>query len=84
MKRSDVDKFEKLVGLLQGSYDEISLLSKKSPSDAVNKFKLRFINAVTRDCNDFLGAKYKPFGDFSEFSEDDVPQNSDVAFILAQ
>ncbi|HFV9215133.1 TPA: hypothetical protein ACIAHZ_004527, partial [Enterobacter roggenkampii] len=27
---------------------------------------------------------YKPFDDFSNFDEDDIPQNSDVVFILSQ
>ncbi|MEH2124811.1 hypothetical protein [Nostoc sp.] len=40
MKRKDVDEFEKLSGQLQGIYEEISVLSKKSPNNAVNKFKL--------------------------------------------
>ena len=46
MKRVDVDNFEKLDGQLQSTYDEISLLSKKKPNDAVNKFKLKFVNTL--------------------------------------
>ncbi len=84
MKRADVDKFEKLVGQLQGTYDEISLLSKKKPTDAVNKFKLKFINTLLEQANEFLGQRYKPFSYFALFNEDDVPQNSDIAFILSQ
>jgi len=84
MKRVDVDKFEKLDGQLQSTYDEISLLSKKKPNDAVNKFKLKFVNTLLEQANDFLGQIYRPFSDFALFSEDDVPQNSDVAFILSQ
>jgi hypothetical protein len=84
MNSSDVDKFEKLAGQLMGLYEEMSLLSKKNPNDAVNKFKLKFINRQLEESNEFLSAKYKPFDDFDIFSEDDVPQNSDVVFILAQ
>ena len=84
MKRADVDKFEKLIGQLQSIYEEISLLSKKSPNDALNKFKLKFINTLLEQANDFLGQKYKPFSDFSLFNEDDIPQNSDIVFILSQ
>jgi hypothetical protein len=84
MKRDDVDKFEKLAGQFQSSYEELSLLSRKSPTDAVNVFKLRFINSLIRDSNKFLGPKYKPFKEFSEFNEDDLPQNSDVIFVLSQ
>lgn len=84
MRRANVDKFEKLVGQLQSTYDEISLLSKKSLNDAVNKFKLKFINTLLKQANEFLGQKYKPFSDFALFNEDDIPQNSDIAFILSQ
>ncbi|MEH2153876.1 hypothetical protein [Nostoc sp.] len=84
MKRKDVDEFEKLSGQLQGIYEEISVLSKKSPNDAINKFKLNFINQLLNSSNEFLEDKYRPFKEFSEFDTDDVPQNSDVVFILSQ
>jgi hypothetical protein len=84
MNRESVDTFEKLSGQLISVYEEISILSKKSPGDAVNKFKLRFINSLVKASNEFLSKKYKPLDDFEIFNEDDVPQNSDVVFILAQ
>lgn len=84
MKKSDVDVFEKLSGQLLSVYEEISLLSKKNPNDAVNKFKLKFVNKLIDDSNKFLDSKYRPFDDFDSFDEDDVPQNSDVVFILSQ
>ncbi len=84
MKRKDVDEFEKLFGQLQGVYDELSVLSKKSPNDAVNTFKLKFVNQLLRNSNHFLGVTYRPFEDFSEFDSDDVPRNSDAIFMLAQ
>lgn len=84
MKKQEIDIFEKLSGQLIGVYEEISLLSKKSPHDAVNKFKLKFINKIISDSNVFLTKKYSPFDDFISFDEDDVPQNSDVVFILSQ
>jgi hypothetical protein len=84
MDTADVDRFEKLAGQLTGTYDELSLLSKKNPNDAVNKFKLRFINQQIAECNAFLTTRYRPFDNFEQFSEDDVPQNSDVVFIVAQ
>ncbi|MBA3473238.1 MAG: hypothetical protein H0T57_08435 [Rubrobacter sp.] len=65
-------------------YDEIAVLSKKSPNDAMNRFKLRFTNSLLRQGNELLGERYIPFDNFSEFDEDDVPQNSDIVFILAQ
>ncbi len=84
MNVKDVDKFEKLWSQLSGTYEEITLLSKKSPNDALNKFKLKFVNRLIAQSNDFLGADYIPFEDFVHFDEDDVPQNSDVVFILSQ
>lgn len=84
MKRSEFDAFEKLVGQLQSVYDELAVLSKKSPNDGVNKFKLGFLNSILVKANDVLSSRYKPFPDFVQFDADDVPQNSDVVFILAQ
>ncbi len=84
MKREDVDTFEKLKGQLDGLYQEMSVLSKKSPNDAVNKFKIQLINLTLADCNRLLGKTYLPFPSFTEFSSDDLPSNSDVSFILAQ
>ena len=84
MRRVEVSTFEKLVGQLMSLYDELTLLSKKNPNDAVNKFKLRLINKLILQANQFLGEKYLPFDDFESFDEDDVPQNSDVVFIIAQ
>jgi hypothetical protein len=84
MKRQEVDLLETLVGQLAGHHSEITALAKKSPNDAVNPFKLKFINATLADCNRLLGETYKPFDDFGTFDVDQVPSNSDVTFILAQ
>lgn len=84
MNRTNVDTFEKLSGQLLSIYEEISLLSKKNPNDAVNKFKLKFVNKLISQSNEYLAEKYKPFDDFDTFDEDDIPQNSDVVFILSQ
>lgn len=81
MDRDGIDTFEKLKGQLDGLQQEISVLAKKSPNDALNAFKMRFVNATIGQCNAFFGA---PFDDFTEFSADDLPSNSDVTFILAQ
>ena len=84
MNTDDVDRFEKAAGQLTGIYDEMSVLSKRSPTDAVNKFKLKLINQQIANCNAILSARYRLFDDFDQFSEDDVPQNSDVVFIVSQ
>lgn len=84
MNKRDVDIFEKLSIQILSIYEEISLLSKKNPNDAVNKFKLKFVNQLIAESNIFLTEKYRPFSNFSSFNEDDLPQNSDVVFILSQ
>ena len=84
LKREQVDILEKLIGQLESLHTELSTLSKKSPNDAVNTFKLTFINATLKACNSLLGPKYKPFDNFDEFNADDVPSNSDITFMLSQ
>ena len=84
MNRVELDSFEKVVGQMQSVYDELSILSKKSPSDAVNAFKLGLINKLLEESSEVLGTEYWPFGDFKQFDLDEIPQNSDVVFILSQ
>jgi hypothetical protein len=84
MNREDIDRFEKLTGQLISVYEEISLLSKKSPGDALNSFKLNFINKLLLQSNDFLSKENRPFEDFEKFEDDSLPQNSDTVFILGQ
>lgn len=84
MDTKQVETFLKLQPQLKSAYDEISLLSKKKPTEEVNKFKLKFINSILSRANEILGEKYKPFpDDFDLFDEDDMPNNSDVVFILS-
>ncbi|MGC4043850.1 MAG: hypothetical protein QM758_08580 [Armatimonas sp.] len=84
LRRSDVDTFEKLSGQMLSLHEEISLLSRKNPNDAVNKFKLKFINKLITESNLLLSDKYLPFTDFEAFDEDDIPQTSDIVLILSQ
>ena len=85
MKTTDeVEQLEKIIGQLQAAHTEISISAKKSPSDTLNSFKLKMINKVLQGSNKVLGKKYKPFEEFDEFEEDDLPSNSDVTMILAQ
>ena len=84
MEKKEIEVFEKLNGQLDGLYDEMSALSKKSPSDAVNEFKLKFVNQLLSEINAFLRNEYKPFAEFNKFEEDDLPTNSDVVLMLSQ
>ena len=84
MTKKDVEVFDKLYIQIRGLHEEISIISKKSPNDALNKFKLKFINQILSDANVILAAKHKPFDDFTIFSEDDMPTNSDAVMVLTQ
>ena len=82
--QEDVEKLEKTIGQLKAIHREVSLLSKKSPIDAVNPFKLKMINSVMQLANSVLGNRYKPIDGFEQFDEDDVPSTSDVVLVVAQ
>lgn len=84
MTKQDVNTFEKLQAQLEGLHSEISALSKKSQNDALNKFKLKFVNQIFSEANSLLGDNYKPFKDFELFDENDMPTNSDAAMMLTQ
>jgi hypothetical protein len=84
MTKQEVDNFEKLQAQLEGLHNEISALSKKSQNDALNKFKLKFVNKIISDSNELLGNDYKPFSEFDTFDENDLPSNSDAAMMLTQ
>ncbi len=81
---NDIEALERLIGQLQGLHNEVTQLSKKSPNDAVNAFKLKLINRVISDGNSILGDRYMPFDDFEQFDADDLPSNSDVTVVLSQ
>ncbi|MBS4012050.1 MAG: hypothetical protein KGZ72_15005 [Roseovarius sp.] len=80
----DIEKLEKTIGQLKAIHGEISLLSKKSQNDAINKFKLGMINKVIASANKVLGSNYRPIDDFEGFELVQMPSNSDVVFVIAQ
>lgn len=84
MEKKDIEQFEKIHAQMEGFHNEISTLAKKSPNDGLNDFKIKLINEVLLKANKILGEKYKPFKDFQSFDLDDLPSNSDVAFVLSQ
>jgi hypothetical protein len=84
LTRSQVDELEKLIGQLESLHSELSALTRKSSNDAVNAFKLRFVNTTLKGCNLLLGEKYKPFNEFEQLDADEVPSNSDVTLIISQ
>lgn len=84
MTQTEVDLFEKIQAQIEGLHFEVGSLSKKSQNDALNKFKLKLVNQLIGEANKLLAKKYKPFDDFDQFQEDDIPTNSDVALMLTQ
>lgn len=84
MKTEEINKFEKIQSQLEGLLTEMTTLVKKSPNDALNRFKIKMINEIISDANDILGDTYKPLSYFEKFDDDDLPTNSDVSFVLSQ
>ena len=84
MNKSEVENFIKIQSQIEEMYNEISILSKKSKDDALNEFKLTFVNNLLEEANKILNEKYKPFKDFKVFDKDKIPTNSDVVMVLSQ
>ncbi|MBK7573632.1 MAG: hypothetical protein IPI10_19300 [Bacteroidetes bacterium] len=84
MTEKEVSDFEKIQAQLESLHSEISTLTKKSSNDALNKFKLKFVNQTLDEANRILGKKYIPFSDFEKFDDNDLPTNSDVTMMLGQ
>ena len=84
MNTKDINIFESIQSQLSALYDEMSNFAKKSPNDAVNEFKLKYINNVLVKTNKFLNDKNKPFDDFELFNGEKLPTNSDVVLMLSQ
>ena len=81
---TDRDKFNKIRGQLKALHEEMSTLSKKKPGDAVNLFKLKYINQILTEANAILDDNYIPLAGFGTFDEESLPTNSDVVLILSQ
>jgi hypothetical protein len=81
-----IAEFETLRAKLDGLYQEALTLSKKNPSDAFNKFKLKITNNVLISTNQLLNriTDALPVEEFEKFDEVSVPVNSDIVFVLAQ
>lgn len=79
-----VEVFEKLEVQISDLYKEMSALSKKSPNEKINKFKLGFVNQLLSVSNGLLKENFKPLDNFDLFDEDDVPSNSDVVMVISQ
>lgn len=78
-----VREFEQLKNQLKTFYEELSILSKKTPDAPLNKFKLKFLNDTLKKVNSILGNTHRPFPDFEMFSDDELPSSSDAVLMLS-
>ncbi len=83
MKLVDIQNFEKVEAQLKSIYEEMDVLSKKKPDDAINDFKLDLVNRIIELCNKILKDN-KPIKDFNKFESGKMPSNSDVVVVLSQ
>lgn len=76
------DNKEHVLSLIRTLRFEFRELSSKKPNDQVNTFKLKYVNQAIKEANELLKDN-KPYKDFAEFKEEDLPTNSDVLMILS-
>lgn len=82
MIKADVELYDKLHGQLMTMKTQFDALSKKTPNDVVNEFKIGLVNKLLVDINELIG-DYKPFPNFEQFENSPRVFNSDVLLILA-
>ena len=82
--KEEIQLLIKGVGQLKGLIKNFSELSKKKPDEQVNKFKLNLVNKILSILNSILDETNKPFKEFVEFDDTNLPSNSDVLIILNQ
>jgi len=82
--KNEIDKFVKLIVQIGKILSEFDGLSKKKPDNVLNKFKLELVNTVLKSANEIINKENKPFPNFDEFGEEEMPTNSDVVMILSQ
>lgn len=61
---------------------EFQALSSKKPNDPLNNFKVKYVNRTLADANRVLGED-KPYKDFDQFCDEELPTNSDVLMMLS-
>ncbi|SRR6266536_2124625 len=84
MKRKDVDKYQRVQSQLEAFHREFEGLAKKTPNAALNAFKLKIVNQAIDDANAVLGKDFLPIRGFTQFTDEELPSNSDISMVLAQ
>jgi hypothetical protein len=82
-KAFDIDEFEAVESQIASARDELLVLVKKSPHDALSKFKLSVVNGLLLRANALLGND-RPMADFEQFDTEVLPSASDAAMVLGQ
>lgn len=78
-----VEKFERLYGLLSHIASDMDGFAKKKPDGAMNKLKVKMINKILTQIKEFFISD--PIVEFLEVLDEDVlPTNSDTVLILGQ
>ena len=78
-----VEGYKSTVGVFSGLISEMRELSKKKPDLTLNKGKVRILNRVLLDIQNFL--KDEPEGKYLDLLDDDqLPQNSDAVLVMVQ
>ena len=72
-----------LFPLLEAVLDELKILSKSKPTDALNSFKAKSINKILEKVKTLLTEE--PTNEFLELIDEDMlPTNSDVVLMVVQ
>jgi hypothetical protein len=79
----DIDEFEAVESQIASAREEILVLVKKSPHDALRKFKLSVVNGLLLRANRLL-IDDRPLSGFEQFDTEVLPSASDVAMVLGQ
>lgn len=80
---AEVNQFLMLRVLAEGLYNEMKDLTKKSPNETLNAFKIKSLNRVLSPIKEIL--KDQPTALFLDIlDESSLPTNSDVVIILSQ
>ena len=79
----DIDEFEAVEAQITSARDEFLVLVKKSPHDALSKFKLDIVNMLLNRANELL-ANERPISDFDQFDNDTLPSVSDTVMVFGQ
>ena len=83
LTNEDIEKYKILSEMLTSVFNEIKDFSKKKQDEAMNELKIKKINQLLKDIQDFLsgesGSNYLDLLD-----NETLPTNSDTVLILSQ